>query len=299
MNDHYFKITYHVPVALAEEFEALLSEELLEQAVIEDYRDVLDAVHGDIDALPDDYQRYSGIVRISFFFEEESSANSCVKELRGRAVRFNAEVVRETVSTSLFPLTTDIGSQFTVVYAENSHSYTGDRVPIILTTSQIFGTGTHPTTRLMTDMMERFIVKGSIVVDAGAGSLILSLIAVKLGAQKVMAFDIADNFLLVAHDVAGLNGCDNLLPVQGDQFAFMRQCPEWNTADIILINMLPQETIPVLRSFVPFVNVGTYFLLSGFIASKEDEYQPVFRDLGLHILHREERAGWLAFVVKK
>lgn len=299
MADLYYKVSYHVPKEYAEVFECSLSDDELSVVVIEDYGDITDAVNGDTDALPDDYQVYANIVRFSFFFETLSDADNCETFFTDRLRNVQGSCVRETVSTSLFPLTIDIGTRFTVVYPESDTPDVNEKIPLKLTTSQIFGTGAHPTTRLMIEMMEKEAFDQKTVVDAGAGSLILSLAALKLGANRVVAFDLVDNFRVVAEDVCRMNDVTALTVVQGDQHVFATYRLEWEHADVYLVNMLPQETAAVLEVLAPIARNGAVFLLSGFIRAKEDEYTALFERHSLNINRREEQAGWIAYRAEK
>lgn len=299
MADSYYKVSYHVPKSHAGEFECLLTDDERSAVVIEDYGDINDAVCGDTDALPDDYGAFANVVRFSFFFETMRTAEDCEKVFFERLRNVQGNCVRETVSTSLFPLTVDIGTRFTVVYPESEMTVINKKIPLKLTTSQIFGTGAHPTTRLMIEMMEKEMFEKKIVVDAGAGSLILSLAALKLGAQHVVAFDIADNFRVVADDVCRMNEVTALTAVQGDQNLFAEHRFEWEKADVYLVNMLPQETAAVLEVLAPIARNGAIFLFSGFILAKEDEYTALFERHSLNITRREEQSGWIAYRAEK
>ncbi len=299
MADSYYKVSYHVPKEYAEKFEIMLSDDEQCAVVIEDYGDINDAVHGDTDALPDDYRAFANIVRFSFFFETLNAADDCVVRFTERVHDTHGMCVRETVSTTLFPLTVDIGTRFTVVYPESETTISNNKIQLKLTTSQIFGTGTHPTTRLMIDMMEDEMFEKKTVVDAGAGSLILSLAALKLGAQHVVAFDIADNFHVVAEDVCRMNEVTALTAVQGDQHVFAAHRFEWEKADVYLVNMLPQETAAVLEVLAPIAKNGAIFLFSGFITAKEEDYTSLFTRHCLVITRREEQSGWIAYRAEK
>jgi len=66
----------------------------------------------------------------------------------------------------------------------------GDRVVVRIDPSMAFGTGTHPSTQLSLELLERYLQPGQEVIDVGCGSGILSIAAVKLGARQALAVDI-------------------------------------------------------------------------------------------------------------
>ncbi len=79
-------------------------------------------------------------------------------------------------------------------------------VVIDLDPGMAFGTGQHPTTRMCLELLEREIRSGMTVLDVGTGSGILAVAAVKLGAARVLAFDIEPGAVKVARENAGRNG---------------------------------------------------------------------------------------------
>jgi ribosomal protein L11 methyltransferase len=84
-----------------------------------------------------------------------------------------------------------------------------DRHPIILEPGMAFGTGTHPTTKLCLQAMETHIHRGDRVLDVGTGSGILSIAAVRLGAEHVWALDTDPDAIDVAGDNLDRNNIES------------------------------------------------------------------------------------------
>ena len=78
-------------------------------------------------------------------------------------------------------------------------------IPVILDPGMAFGTGLHPSTQLCLMAMEDVLQPGQRVLDAGCGSGILSIAAVRLGAGRVDAFDIDPIAVRATEENAGLN----------------------------------------------------------------------------------------------
>ena len=84
-------------------------------------------------------------------------------------------------------------------------------VEILLDPGMAFGSGTHETTRLCLQLLEKYISDNSRVVDVGTGSGILAIAASKLGAQLVYGVDLDEMAVIRAKENAVLNQCDILL----------------------------------------------------------------------------------------
>jgi ribosomal protein L11 methyltransferase len=92
----------------------------------------------------------------------------------------------ERWQTSLAPI--PLGLRFIVIPGANA-SVPGDREAIRLVPGMAFGTGEHETTRLCAAGLERLVVAGSRWLDLGTGTGLLSIIAARCGASRVLAID--------------------------------------------------------------------------------------------------------------
>jgi len=78
------------------------------------------------------------------------------------------------------------------------------KVPVFINPGMAFGTGLHPTTRLCIEMMEEYIDEGDSVLDVGTGSGVLSIVAKKLGAGRVVGIDISGDAIRACRENARL-----------------------------------------------------------------------------------------------
>lgn len=82
------------------------------------------------------------------------------------------------------------------------------KVPIFINPGMAFGTGLHPTTRLCIRLIKDLLGRGESVLDVGAGSGILSIVARKLGAGRVLGIDVSEDAVHSCRENAKLNGAD-------------------------------------------------------------------------------------------
>ena len=297
MSNDFIKCSFLFKKEYAEQFESFFPEEFLLQAVVEDYELLMEEIDNDSLALPNNLTLKEGEVRYSFFFETEKKANDFVENMKEK-ISFPIKIENNKIKIYLFPKIIDISKQFVVVFEEKMSEYKGKKEKIVLSSSQIFGTGEHPTTRLMFEFMEKENFNNKIIIDAGAGSLVLSIGAKKLGAKSVFAFDIADNFLKIAKKNMKLNNCDIDL-TQGDEKIFMKKKEFWKNSDIFLCNMLPKFSLPLIKHLLPFLPQKTIYILSGFPKSHITEYMHFFEKNGLKILEQLQKDEWLGFKLQK
>ena len=149
-----------------------------------------------------------------------------------------------------------------------------------------FGTGTHATTSLCLEWLERNELTGKTVIDYGCGSGILAIAAVRLGAKRVWAVDIDPQALTAARENAGRNQVLNTLEIS--QPGELKN-PQ---AHVLLANILAGPLRKLASRFAGLVRPRGTLLLSGILDSQKDEiqntYAPWFQSCA--VFQREE---WL------
>lgn len=141
-----------------------------------------------------------------------------------------------------------------------------------------FGTGTHPTTALCLEWLDRAGITGKRVIDYGCGSGILAIAAAKLGAASVIAIDIDPQALLATNDNAERNGVAHLITalLTDDPRAVSSE----PTADVLLANILAGPLESLAPTFAARVAVGGRLVLSGILRNQAEavasRYAPWF-----------------------
>ena len=180
-----------------------------------------------------------------------------------------------------------------IVIAPTWHPFAAGAGDIVLTIDpkMSFGTGYHETTRLMLELLERHLTPGARFLDAGTGTGILAIAALKLGAASAVGFDIDEWSYANAVENARLNGVSGLFTVRQGDLASVTE----SGFDLIAANIqknVIEEMLPGLVSRL--APVGT-LLVSGLLTSDRDSIVATLTGGGL-VLGDERREGeWIAY----
>jgi ribosomal protein L11 methyltransferase len=168
-----------------------------------------------------------------------------------------------------------------------------------------FGTGTHETTKLCIIAIKKYIKEDSILLDAGTGSGILSIIAKKLGAKEVLGIDIDPN----ATNSAIENAQVNQLEIMDGSISFMtgniiedngvRTQIGKEKYDIVVANILADVIIPLSGVIGENMKAGGIFISSGIINTKEEAVREALLNNGFTILATNRMGDWVSFEAKK
>ncbi|NND72601.1 MAG: 50S ribosomal protein L11 methyltransferase [Rhodothermales bacterium] len=162
--------------------------------------------------------------------------------------------------------------------------------PIYIDPKMSFGTGHHETTRLMLELMSGMDFKGKRILDAGTGTGVLAIAAVKKGASSVIGFDIdpwsSDN----ATENLALNDVENVLIVHGT----LADIPE-SPFDVILANIVQHVIEDSLAGFVRRLLPSGHLIVSGILIKDELQLIQRARSFGLDVATRSQESEWVAF----
>ena len=157
-----------------------------------------------------------------------------------------------------------------------------------------FGTGTHETTQLCLAAVDEFMPEGSVVLDLGTGSGILSVAAAKLGARRVDACDIDPHAVEVCRENCQLNGvADRVHCFQGVLADIQHRY------DIIVSNILADVILPSIPLYAERMNELGLLILSGIIADRVDEVKTALLQAGFTFHQIKEKHDWYLLVVSK
>ena len=156
-----------------------------------------------------------------------------------------------------------------------------------------FGTGTHETTRLCMELLEKYVKPGDTMLDMGCGSGILSVAGLLLGAGSAVGVDIDALAVKTAVANAEINHvgdkftgiCGNLADKVTGAF------------DVVVANIVADVVILLTKDAPRFMKPDTVYIMSGIIDTREDDVLACLADK-FEIIDRKEEKGWVALAAK-
>ena len=178
-----------------------------------------------------------------------------------------------------------------------------DRKKIILDPGLTFGTGAHPSTQMVMEVMEETVKEGCHCLDLGSGSGILSITALRLGAESAVGVDIDPK----AEDIAGENAAYNGFSapaftaltgnVTGDK-TLMRRLAE-QTYDLLLVNIVADVIIGLSPVLPDFMTEQTVLICSGILDSRLADVTDALEAAGLTVTAIRSKGEWRCVTAKK
>ncbi len=180
-----------------------------------------------------------------------------------------------------------------------------DDIVIHIDPGTAFGTGSHETTKLCISNLKKYIqTDGSTdVMDAGCGSGILSIIALKLGARKVYGIDIDELAVKASKENLALNDIpeEKYTIVRGNVIEdkeFAQSVASIGKYDIVVANILADVIIPLSAEIRPFMKENGVFITSGIIDMKEQAVKDALLQNGFEIIDVTHMGEWVSIVAK-
>jgi ribosomal protein L11 methyltransferase len=171
-----------------------------------------------------------------------------------------------------------------------------DELIIELDPGMAFGTGTHPTTVMCIQALERSVRPGDRVIDVGTGSGVLSIAAAMLGAEDVRAYDLDEVAVTSARLNIKLNKVSDKVTISQNN---LLDGVEENTADVVVANILAEVILRFTDDVARVVKPGGIFIASGIIQQKKDQVKEGLIQAGFEITETILMEDWVAIIAKR
>ena len=177
------------------------------------------------------------------------------------------------------------------------------RLPVILDPGLTFGTGAHPSTQMVMEKMEEVVQPGFKCLDLGSGSGILSIAALRLGAQSAIGIDIDPKAEDIARENAAYNG------FSAPQFTALtgnvtedKELMEKLAADeydLVLVNIVADVIIGLAPVLPNFLTGKSTLICSGILDVRLDEVCDALKKAGLTVTAVKAKEDWRSVTVRK
>ena len=158
-----------------------------------------------------------------------------------------------------------------------------------------FGTGTHETTSMCINQIEKNLKAGDRVIDIGSGSGILSMAAVLLGAEKATGVDLDPVAVRVALENVELNNLQDKIEIlHGNLTDVIRE-----KADIVVANIMADIILILLEDVRAFIKDDGLFISSGIIQEKRAAVEARLLEKNFRIVEVETKGEWCAITAQK
>jgi ribosomal protein L11 methyltransferase len=162
-----------------------------------------------------------------------------------------------------------------------------DRLSIIVPQEQAFGTGSHESTALCLEMLERIDLRGKSGLDIGTGSGILAIAMLRLGARKAIALD----YDLDTYGALRENRNRNAIaPATMPVFIGSTEALRAGTFDVVTMNILPEVIVALLPEVIRHVRGD--LIVSGVLTQMRHEVTGAAAEHGLHLADERKKGEW-------
>ena len=187
-----------------------------------------------------------------------------------------------------------VGEHLVVCPSWEAYDRKPDEVVLTLNPGMAFGTGTHETTGMCMELLEKYITPQDTVLDVGCGSGILAITAALLGANKIIGCDIDEVAVKVAGENAALNGVqDRIAFHQGDLTSQVE-----GSFQIICANIVADVIIRLSEDAGRYLAKDGIFITSGIIDTREQDVLNALEQNGFQVIERRTSGGWVALACK-
>lgn len=302
----WFEILIHVPTAYIEQAESIANMTVPYGIYTEDYSDLergaKEIAH--IDLIDEELlakDRNTAVIHIYISPEANSAEALAYLEERLSAEKVPFELTTGAVKESdwannwkQFFHVTEIGEKLVICPSWEQYIGNGNRAVLNIDPGAAFGTGTHATTRMCLELLERYVTPESEMLDVGSGSGILSIAALLLGAKRAVGVDIDPLAVKVATENARLNRVDGRAAYRCGDLTHEVS----GSFDVICANIVADVVMLLTPDVRRFLNRGGVFICSGIIDIRADEVEACLAENGFEIAEAAELENWRAYAVK-
>ncbi|MCI6693512.1 MULTISPECIES: 50S ribosomal protein L11 methyltransferase [unclassified Clostridium] len=188
---------------------------------------------------------------------------------------------------------TKIGERIVVKPIWEEYDAKENELVLELDPGMAFGTGTHETTRMCIQALDKYVKEDSTIFDVGCGSGILAIAAAKLGAKKAIGVDLDPVAVESANENVGLNNLNNIEILYGNLVEVID-----GKADIVVANIIAEVICILTEDVKRVLKKDGYFITSGIIHDRVDMVTKKLEEVGFEVLEINKDGEWNCIVAK-
>lgn len=249
-------------------------------------------------------------VKVTAYFDENVSINAKIDELEREFSRLKKENFLDFGSLIIskdkiededwannwkkYFHTQKVSDKIVIKPSWEEYTPSDEELIVDLDPGMAFGTGSHETTRMCIQMMEKYIKDGDNLADIGSGSGVLAMVGALLGAGKVIAIDNDEMAVEVSKENIEKNGLSDKIEVKSGDMA--KSVDE--ELDVIVANIIAEVIIILSRDVKRILKKNGYFISSGIIDEKSEEVLEEIKKNGFEIIEKKQEGLWVCIVAK-
>lgn len=308
----WLEITIHTTAGSVEDTAAALTAAGFAELMIEDqsqFEDFLEQNRACWDYIDEELQQQlQGLSRIKLYLEETDTGSlarlTALAEQNGWPMQVGTlpETDWENSWQENYPAV-EVGKNLIVLPYWLADSDESGRLPVILDPGLTFGTGAHPSTQMVMRAMEELVKPGARCLDLGSGSGILSIVALRLGAESSIGVDIDPKAENIARENAAYNGISSpaFTACTGDvtaDKALMERLAQ-GEYDVVLVNIVADVIIHLSRVLPHFLTRESVLICSGILDSRLEDVTTALEKAGLEITSVRAQEDWRCVTARR
>lgn len=196
-----------------------------------------------------------------------------------------------------------IGENLIVIPYWQAEEDTSGRTQIILDPGLTFGTGAHPSTQMVMESMEKIVKPGFHCLDLGSGSGILSIAALRLGAESAIGIDIDPKAENIARENAAYNhfASPAFTALTGNVTADKKLMEQLSRQeyDLVLVNIVADVIIGLAPVLPHFLTEKSVLICSGILDVRLNDVLQALEQAGLEVTATKASEDWRCVTAKR
>ena len=188
----------------------------------------------------------------------------------------------------------DVSDKIVIKPSFREYGKNPGQIVIIIDPKMSFGTGSHQSTKLVLQLMEKYVEKGVKVLDIGSGTGILAIASVKLGATYAAAIDNDEWCYKNGIENCLLNNVNSSVNVLLGEVTNIQE----NDFDIILANIQKNVLIDIAEQIKSRIKTDGLVILSGLLLTDEEDILNTYLSLQFELIEKKQMDEWIALALK-